>query len=72
MASFAKVRVAAVQATPAILDAEATVEKAIGLLQEFNISQLPVVRTAGGSSTAARRLPHCRLPSSRRASSTSW
>jgi cystathionine beta-synthase len=25
-----------------------TVERAIGLLQEFNISQLPVVRTAGG------------------------
>jgi cystathionine beta-synthase len=26
-----------------------TVERAIGLLQEFNISQLPVVRTAGGA-----------------------
>jgi cystathionine beta-synthase len=27
---------------------EDTVERAIGLLQEFNISQLPVVRSAGG------------------------
>jgi len=30
-----------------------TVERAIGLLQEFNISQLPVVRTAGGHSNGA-------------------
>ena len=34
MAAFETVRVAAVQATPVILDAEATVEKAIGLLGE--------------------------------------
>lgn len=34
MASFAPVRVAAIQATPVILDAEATVEKTVGLLAE--------------------------------------
>jgi nitrilase len=34
MTEFPTVRVAAIQATPAILDAEATVEKAIGLLRE--------------------------------------
>ena len=34
MTSFDSVRVAAVQATPVILDAEASVEKAIGLLRE--------------------------------------
>ena len=34
MAGFETVRVAAVQATPVILDAEATVEKAVGLLGE--------------------------------------
>src|SRR5436305_2026955 len=32
MATFETVRVAAIQATPVILDAEATVEKAVGLL----------------------------------------
>src|SRR4051795_10484454 len=34
MATFQTVRVAAIQATPVILDAEATVDKAIGLLEE--------------------------------------
>jgi nitrilase len=34
MTSFETVRVAAIQATPVILDAEATVDKAIGLLEE--------------------------------------
>ena len=34
MAEFPTVRVAAVQATPVVLDAEATVEKAVGLLAE--------------------------------------
>jgi nitrilase len=34
MTEFPTVRVAAIQATPAILDAEATVEKAIGLLRD--------------------------------------
>ena len=34
MAVFDSVRVAAVQATPVILDAEATIEKAIGLIGE--------------------------------------
>ena len=34
MASFAPVRVAAIQATPVILDAQATVEKTVGLLAE--------------------------------------
>ncbi len=34
MTSFATVRVAAVQATPVILDADATIEKAVGLLHE--------------------------------------
>jgi nitrilase len=34
MASFPTVRVAAVQATPVVLDAEATVEKAVGLIGE--------------------------------------
>jgi nitrilase len=34
MASFDSVRVAAIQATPVILDADATVDKAIGLLDE--------------------------------------
>ena len=34
MPAFGTVRVAAIQATPVILDAEATVEKAAGLLGE--------------------------------------
>src|ERR1700742_1325128 len=34
MTAFATVRVAAIQATPAILDAEASVDKAIGLLDD--------------------------------------
>ena len=34
MPAFGTVRVAAIQATPVILDAEATVEKAVGLLGE--------------------------------------
>src|SRR5712691_2448469 len=34
MTAFPKVRVAAFQATPVILDADASVEKAIGLLRE--------------------------------------
>ena len=34
MTSFQKVRVAAIQATPVILDAQATVDKAVALLNE--------------------------------------
>ena len=37
-----------------------TVEQAIALLQEFNISQLPVVRTAGGQMRTADRGPQHR------------
>jgi nitrilase len=48
MAGFETVRVAAVQATPVILDAEATIEKAIGLLDE-----------AVGQGAALVVLPEC-------------
>ena len=43
MTSFPTVRVAAIQATPVILDAEASVEKAIGLLGEAAADGVKVV-----------------------------
>src|SRR5512144_2481683 len=51
MADFATVRVAAIQATPVVLDAEATVDKAVALLHEA---------AAAGARLAV--LPECFVP----------
>jgi len=42
MASFGKVRIAAIQATPVILDAEASIDKAIGLLREAAVRNIAI------------------------------